>query len=142
MATGKIGQTASSFGADGTAAAMRVGRDGSVITRDFVTQLALEGKLFIAGVGLEGTALSGRTWLGETVPDIFLKSPSGGNVLIMPLWFQALVTAEGDAAPDFYISVVTADIGITTAGTTVTPQSLGKVGGSSAAVLQTAPTTN
>ena len=60
----------------------------------------------------------------------------------MPLHFEALVSAEGGAAPDWYISAITANIGIATAGTTVTPQSLGAVGKTSAATLQTAPTTD
>lgn len=141
MATGTVQHTSASFGADGTAAAMRLGRDGSAIVRSHVEQLALEGKIFIAGVGLEGTALTGTTSLAETTPSIWLQSPAGGNVLIRPLWFEALVSAEGGAAPDWYLSVVTQSIAISTAGTTVTPQSIGKVGLTSAAVLQTGPTT-
>lgn len=141
MATGQVQHTAASFGADGTAAAMRLGRDGSAIVRSHVEQLGMEGKIFIAGIGLEGTALTGQTSLAETTPAIWLASPAGGNILVRPLWFEALVTAEGGAAPDWYLSVVTASIAITTAGTTVTPQSIGKVGATSAAILQTAPTT-
>ena len=141
MATGVVKHNATSFGSDGTAQGIRLGRDGSVIARSHIEQLGLEGKLFIAGIGLEGTALTGLTALAETTPTIWLQAPSGGNVLVRPLWFEALITAEGGAAPDWYLSVVTANIAITTAGTTVTPQSIGKVGGTSAAVLQTKPTT-
>lgn len=141
MATGQVQHAAKSFGGDGTAAAVRLGRDGSAIVRSQVEQLGMEGKIFIAGVGLEGAALTGATSLAETTPSIWLGSPAGGNVLIRPLWFEALITAEGGAAPDWYLSVVTASIAITTAGTTVTPQSLGKVGATSAAILQTGPTT-
>jgi hypothetical protein len=141
MATGSIAHVAASGGADGTAAAARLGRDRSTIIRSHLEQLGLEGKIFIAGVGLEGTALTGQTSLAETTPAIWLASPPGGNILVRPLWFEALVSAEGGAAPDWYLSVVTASIGIATAGTTVTPQSIGKVGATSAATLQTAPTT-
>src|SRR3990167_7734963 len=141
MATGQVQHAAKSFGADGTAAALRLGRDGSGIIRSQVEQLGMEGKIFIAGVGLEGTALTGLTALAETTPSIWLGSPPGGNVLIRPLWFEALISAEGGAAPDWYLSVITANIGITTAGTTVTPQSLGLVGGTSSAILQTGATT-
>ena len=42
MSTGEVRQEATSFGAEGSAAPMRLGRDGSPITRDFITQLALE----------------------------------------------------------------------------------------------------
>ncbi len=141
MATGVIAHSAVRSGGDGVAAPMRLGRDGSPIVRAHIEQLGLEGKIFIAGVGLEGTALTGLTTLAETTPTIWLQAPSGGNVLVRPLWFEALITAEGGAAPDWYLSVVTASIAITTAGTTVTPQSLGKVGATSAAILQTKPTT-
>src|SRR3990167_7884708 len=141
MATGQVQHAAKSFGADGVATAIRTGRDGSAIVRSQVEQLGMEGKIFIAGVGLEGTALTGQTSLAETTPAIWLAAPPGGNVLVRPLWFEALVSAEGGAAPDWYLSLVTASIGITTAGTTVTAQSIGKVGASSAAILQTAPTT-
>lgn len=140
MATGVIRHSAVNGGADGTAAPLRLGRDGSAIMRSSLEQLGLEGNIFIAGVGIEGTALTGRTALDDTTPDIWLQAPSGGNVLIRPLWFEALITAEGGAAPDWYLAVITANIAIATAGTTVTPQSIGRVGGSSAAVLQTLPT--
>ena len=134
MATGKIEHTAASGGADGTAAGARLGRDRSTIGRSHVEQLGLEGKIFLCGVGLEGSALVGQTSLADTTPTIWLASPEGGNVLIRPLYFEALVSAEGGAAPDWYLSVVTANIG-TSAGTTVTPQSIGKVGATSAATL-------
>jgi len=137
----QVGHTSGSAGADGTIGRLRAGRDGSTIVRSHIEQLGLEGKLFIAGIGLEGTALTGLTALAETTPTIWLQAPSGGNVLVRPLWFEALITAEGGAAPDWYLSIVTASIAITTAGTTVVPQSIGKVGGSSAAILQTKPTT-
>ena len=103
-------------------------------------QLALEGKLFIAGVGIEGTALTGRTALDDTTPDIWLQAPAGGNVVIRPTWLEIYVTAEGGAAPDWYLAAIGANIAITTAGTIVTPLSFGKVGATSAAILQTLPT--
>src|SRR3990167_9691011 len=141
MATGQVQHAAASFGTDGTPSPIRLGRDGSAIVRSQVEQLGMEGKIFIAGGGLEGTALTGQTSLAETTPAIWLAAPPGGNVLVRPLWFEALISAEGGAAPDWYLSVVTASIAITTAGTAVTAQSIGKVGASSAAILQTKPTT-
>src|SRR3972149_5042989 len=141
MATGIVQHAAKSFGEDGAASGARLGRDGSTIVRSHVEQLGLEGKIFIAGVGLEGTALPGLPALADTTPTIWLQAPAGGNVLIRPLRFEALITDEGGAAPDWYLSVITASIAITTAGSTVPPQSLGKVGVSSAAILQTKPTT-
>ena len=140
MATGQVQHAAKSFGADGTATAIRTGRDGSVIVRGHMEQLALEGKLFIGGVGIEGTALTGRTSLDDTTPDIWLQAPAGGNVVIRPTWLEIMVTAEGGAAPDWYLAAIGANIAIATAGTTVTPLSFGKVGATSAAILQTLPT--
>src|SRR3990172_8479728 len=120
MATGIVQHAAKSFGADGTASGDRLGRDGSTVIRSHIEQLALGGKLFIAGGGPEGAALTGLPALAETTPTIWLQAPSGGNVLVRPLWFEALITAEGGAAPDWYLSIVTANIAVTTAGTTVT----------------------
>lgn len=140
MATGQVQHVAGTFGADGATAAARLGRDGSVIVRDSLDQLALNGKLFMAGVGIEGTALTGRTALDDTTPDIWLQAPAGGNVLIRPLWLEIYVTAEGGAAPNWQLAAIGANIAITTVGTTVTPLSFGKVGASSAAILQTLPT--
>ena len=140
MAAGVIQHAAKSFGADGSDSGARFGRDGSTIIRQHLEQLGLEGKIFAAGVGIEGTALTGRTALDDTTPDIWLQSPAGGNVLIRPLWFEAMVTTEGGAAPDWYLAAIGASIAISTPGTTVTPLSFGKVGASSAAILQTLPT--
>jgi len=121
MATGLVRKTPSSLGADGTAAALRLGREGSGFVNDWIFGAALEGKLFVSGTGLEGTALTGQTSLADTTPSIMLKSPSGGGTIVAPLYFRALMTTEGDAAPDWYISLVTADV--TQTGTAVTPQS-------------------
>ena len=140
MATGTIQHAAKSFGADGAASGARLGRDGSIVVRSQLEQQGLEGKLFVGGVGIEGTALTGRTALDDTTPDIWLQSPAGGNVLIRPLWFEAMITAEGGAAPDWYLAAIGANIGISTAGTTITPLSFGKVGLTSAAIFQTLPT--
>ena len=140
MATGTIEHVAASGGADGAAAGVRLGRDRSVIVRSHMEQLALAGKLFIAGVGIEGTALTGRTALDDTTPDIWLQAPPGGNVIIRPTWLEIYVTAEGGAAPNWQLAAIAANIAITTAGTTVTPVSFGKVGATSAAILQTLPT--
>src|SRR3990167_7807422 len=140
MATGTIEHVAASGGADGTAAGGRLGRGRSVIVHSHMEQLALGGKLFIGGVGIEGTALTGRTALDDTPPDIWLQAPAGGNVILRPTWLEIYVTAEGGAAPDWYLAAIGANIAITTAGTTITPLSFGKVGASSAAVFQTLPT--
>ena len=140
MATGTVQHAAKSFGADGTASGIRLGRDGSAVVRSHLEQIGFEGKIFAAGVGIEGTALTGRTALDDTTPDIWLQSPAGGNILVRPLWFEALITAEGGAAPDWYLAAIGANITIATNGTTVTPLSFGKVGLTSAAILQTLPT--
>lgn len=126
--------------ASGIAAAGKIGGDRRLLNRDYLWDLALAGRIYVAGVGLEGTALTCRTSLADTTPDIVLKSSA--TVIVVPLHFEALMSAEGGAAPDWYISYVNADIAITTAGTTVTAFStMGPNGRSSQAILQTAPTT-
>ena len=135
MATAQVQHASASFGADGTQSAARVGRDGALVIRSHAEQLGIEGKIFIAGVGLEGTALTGLTTaVDDTTPSLWLQAPAGGNVLIRPLWFEALVTAEGGAAPDWYLNLITTNINMS-AGTIVTPQCIGDVGSTSAAIL-------
>jgi hypothetical protein len=141
MATGEIRKAAANAGSDGAAAPQRLLGEGSGVSNDWLTAAALEGKVFVSGIGLEGTATTGRTSKAETTPDIMLQSPSGGGVIVVPLYFKALMTAEGGAAPDWFISYVQADASPTTVGTTVTPLSLqGPNGPDSGATLQTAPT--
>ena len=121
------------------ARAAKVRGDRSLLSRDYLWDLALQGRIFVAGTALEGTALTGRTSLADTTPDIALVSTP--STIVVPLYFEALVSAEGGAAPDWYITYVQANVGITTAGTTLSAFSLmGPNGPGSGAILQAAPT--
>ena len=78
MATAQVQHASASFGADGTQSAARVGRDGALVIRSHAEQLGIEGKIFIAGVGLEGTALTGLTTaVDDTTPSLWLQAPAG-----------------------------------------------------------------
>ena len=138
MANNEVRQTP---GATAVPAAARLGTDRSAITRDWMWQLGLEGRLFVAGSALEGTDLTSRTALADTTPDIVLKSPSNGSTIVVPLYFEAHMTGEGGAAPDWYLAYVSTDIAIATAGTEQVAHSLlGAKGATAQADIQVAAT--
>jgi|SRR3990167_533875 len=93
----------------GVASAARVNQAEMLVTMPWLTQLALEGRVFMAGHGLEETATDGIiTTLDETTPTFILMAPASGTV-VLPIWAEFRLTTEGDAAPDAYLSYVGVD---------------------------------
>jgi len=75
----------------------------------FLTQLAIEGRVFMAGHGLEQAATDGIiTTLSEVTPTFILMAPAGGTIVI-PIWAEFRLMTEGGAAPDCYLSYVGVD---------------------------------
>jgi len=75
----------------------------------FLTQLALEGRVWMAGHGLEETATDGIiTTLDETTPTFMLMAPGSGTI-VLPIWAEFRLHTEGGAAPDAYLSYVGVD---------------------------------
>jgi hypothetical protein len=75
----------------------------------FLTQLALEGRIFMAGHGLEEAATDGIiTTLDETTPTFMLMAPASGTI-VLPIWAEIRLMTEGGAAPDAYLSYVGVD---------------------------------
>ena len=71
----------------------------------WIGQLALKGKCFIGGYGIEETDTDGEASLDDTKPTLMLKAPDSGT-LVIPLFVRLQLTTEGGAAPDAYLSYV------------------------------------
>jgi len=94
---------------NGVSAAARVNQVEMLVTFPFLTQLALEGRVFMAGHGLEETATDGIiTTLDETTPTFMLMAPASGTI-VLPIWAEFRLHTEGGAAPDAYLSYVGVD---------------------------------
>mgnify|MGYP001609692851 CR=1 FL=1 len=94
---------------DGVSAAARVGKHEMLVKFPFLTQLALEGRVWMAGHGLEETSTDGIiTTLDETTPTFMLMAPASGTV-VLPIWAEFRMHTEGGAAPDAYLSYVGVD---------------------------------
>jgi len=93
----------------GNAAAARINQAEMLTPFPWLTQLALEGRVFMAGHGLEEAATDGIiTTLDETTPTFMLMAPASGTV-VLPIWAQFRMMTEGGAAPDAYLSYVGVD---------------------------------
>ena len=77
-------------------------------TVPWVLQKSFEGNVYIAGHGLEETATDGEASLDETTPTFVLLAPASGTIVI-PIWAEFRMHAEGGAAPDMYLSYVGVD---------------------------------
>jgi len=75
----------------------------------WLMQAGFEGKVYIAGHGLEEAATDGIiTTLSEVTPTFMLMAPAGGTIVI-PIWAEVRIMTEGGAAPDAYLSYVGVD---------------------------------
>ena len=100
--------TATRIGA-GAPAAPRVNQAEMLVEFPFLLQLALEGRVFMAGHGLEEAVTDGIiTTLDETTPTFMLMAPGSGTV-VLPIWAEFRLETEGGAAPDAYLSYVGVD---------------------------------
>ena len=104
----------------------------------WLAQLGLEGKVFIAGHGLEEAATDGIiTTLDDTTPTFVLMAPLTGTIVI-PIWAEIRMMTEGGAAPDAYLSYIGVPRVTTTAGTTLDKlQICGEATSSAALCLKT-----
>jgi len=78
-------------------------------TIPWLTQLALEGKVYIAGYGLEETTTDDvADTLDETTPLFMLMAPSSGTIIV-PIQAKFSLTAEGGGIPAAYLGYVGVD---------------------------------
>ena len=104
-----IGRHSATAIATGQAGSARINQAEMLVQFPFLTQLALEGRVFMAGHGLEETATDGIiTTLDETTPTFMLMAPGSGTI-VLPIWAEFRMHTEGGAAPDLYLSYVGVD---------------------------------
>lgn len=92
----------------GNSGAARINGAEMLVDFPFLLQHALEGRVWMAGHGLEETATDGEAALDETTPTFMLMAPASGTIVV-PIWAEMRMHAEGGAAPDMYLSYVGVD---------------------------------
>ena len=107
-------------------AAARVNQAGELIMTPWLTQMALEGRIFLAGHGHQEAAVTGQTAVDDQTPTFALAAPAVDTVVI-PLWVNLYFHAEGGAAPNWNFSYVQRTSALVGAGTNFT--SLNALGG-------------
>lgn len=93
---------------DGQNANMRVNQAGEGIMTPWLYQMALEGRVFVAGTGVEEGAVNTETTLADTAATFALASPSGGT-LIVPVRFAAYFDTEGNGAQELHLAYCQSD---------------------------------
>lgn len=98
-------------------------------------QWGLEGKVYIAGHGLEEAATDGIiTTLDDTTPTFVLMAPASGTIVV-PIWAEVRIHTEGGAAPDAYLSYVGVDRVSVTTGTALDKLQINGAATSSLAIV-------
>lgn len=108
----------------------RLGPHGMVVPIPLLTQLVLEGRVFVAGHGIEETATStlNAAAIDEQKPMFHLRAPTGGTIVV-PLSVTCRIHAEGGAAPVFRFGYVQADRVAAGSGTDQSATVLSAMGG-------------
>ncbi len=103
---------------DGNLANPRTNAAQELLVPDYYLELAMQGRIFSAGDGIESTKNDSLAALADITPSYILKAPSGnGGVAILPLEFVFELETEGGAEPALQVAYVMKDVAITTAGT-------------------------
>jgi len=84
---------------DGVAGNARMNKAGEIVSTPWELQMMLEGRIFVAGTGVEEAGISGvADFSDETTPIVGLVAPAGG-VVMLPLWIKIYYDTEAAAAP-------------------------------------------
>jgi len=78
---------------------------GDIYQMPFIYRLAMEGRVFICGQGIESTTVDGEAAIDDTTPTYLLRAPEQG-LLVIPFWIRIQLTTEGGAAPDVWIAYI------------------------------------
>lgn len=118
MAEFKVRNSMAVAAAEGGPAEASLSKFGDLVSMPWVYKLALAGRVYIGGMGIEATDVDGEAALDDTAATWVLGAPSSG-LLVIPLYVRLQLTTEGGAAPDAYLTYVSnmTDTGITTSGT-------------------------
>jgi hypothetical protein len=112
-----IGRTASAA-TIGDNVSARLNQAGEIVTIPWLTQMALEGRVFVAGHGVEEAGIDGEAAVNDTTPSFALTA--GNDTIVIPLWFRAYFDTEGGAAPVWHLAYCQSTKGVSGAGTAVT----------------------
>ena len=102
--------------ADGVGANARVNQAGEGINTPWLIQMSLEGRVFMAGQGVEQAAQTVQTALNDTLATYALAAPSGGK-LIIPVRMSVYQDVEGDGANICHMAYCQSDKSAFTGGT-------------------------
>jgi len=132
--TDSIARGAATRVASGNAAAIRLNNAGEIVSTPWEIQMMLEGRVFVAGTGIEEAGVAGIAALDEQTPVFGLVAPAG-SVVIVPLWFKVHYDTEAAAAPaNMHLAYVQADKAAYSAGTAMT--AINALGGSNPRTAQ------
>lgn len=93
---------------DGAGANMRVNQAGEGIMTPWLIQMSLEGRVFVAGTGVEEAGVTTETTLADTAATFVLAAPSGGKIII-PIRFTTYQDTEGDGANELHLAYCQSD---------------------------------
>lgn len=116
-----------SAAATGDNSSARLNQAGEIVTVPWLTQMALEGRVFVGGHGVEEAGIDGEAAVNDTTPSFALTAPN--DTIVIPLWFRAYFDTEGGAAPDWHLAYCQSSKGVSGAGTAVT--AISTLGGTS-----------
>lgn len=107
--------------ADGVAGNARMNKAGEAVSTPWEIQMMLEGRVFVAGTGVEEAGVAGIAALDEQTPVFGLVAPAGGVVMI-PKVVKVHYDTEAGAAPvDMHVIYVQLDKAAFSAGTQLPP---------------------
>lgn len=114
---GEVKTSASSAAADAAVVNQRLNKAREAVNTPWEIQMMLEGRVFVAGTGIEEAGVAGIAALDDTTPVFGLVAPAG-DVVIIPLWLRFYYDTEAGAAPaDMHVAYVQADKSAYSAGT-------------------------
>ena len=110
--------TGASAVAEGQVVNARVNKAGEVVSMPWRVQMALEGRVYIAGTGLEEAGVAGIASINEQTPIFALVAPAGGVVMI-PLWIRVYYDTEAAGVVTMHWYYCQLDKAAFSAGTTL-----------------------
>lgn len=113
--------------ASGLRTPARINQAGEVVEMPLMWQLALEGRLFVGGHGIEEGATDSESTLQDQTPIFTLTADTGGSSVVFPLSIQVRLHTDGGAASELYAAYIQGDF--IDAGTSTSMDILNCLGG-------------
>jgi len=117
----KVRQSMAPAAYEGVTTEAGLSKFGDIFAMSWIDKLAIAGRVYIGGVGMEDTDPDGEGSLSEEAATYVLAAPKSG-LLVIPLFVRLQLTSEGGAAPDAYLTYVSTqtDTPIAVSGTAMT----------------------